>query len=102
MKRGLMSLALAVALIAAPGASADPSGKVARFWERKPHYEFVIHRCGPRLCVVGWTRRYPASTMTAITACRVREGRVRCRMRSAESSTMSSSEDSGATPPEQR
>jgi hypothetical protein len=97
-----MSLALVVALIGAPGASADPSGKVARFWERKPHYEFVIHRCGPRLCVVGWTRRYPGSTMTAVTACRLRGARVKCRMRSAASSTMSSSEGSDATPPEQR
>jgi hypothetical protein len=102
MKRGLTTLALVVALIAASDASADPSGKVARFWERKPHYEFVIHRCGPRLCVVGWTRRYPASTMTALTACRVRGGRVKCRMRSAESSTVSSPEGSDATPPEQR
>jgi hypothetical protein len=98
MKRGLTSLALGVALVAAPTASADSRDKVARFWERKPHYEFVIHRCGPRVCVVGWTRRYPDSTMTALTACRVRGERVRCRVRSAESSTILSSEGSSSEP----
>jgi hypothetical protein len=99
MKRALTSLALVIALIAASAASADPGGKVERFWQRKPLYDFAIHRCGPRICIVGWTRRYPTSTMTAITACRLRGQRVRCRMRSAESSTYSSSEDSGPEPP---
>jgi len=101
-KGAITSLAVIVALVAAPAANADPSAKVTRFWERKSHYEFVIHRCGPRVCVVGWTRHFANSTMTAITACRVRGGRVKCRMRSAESSTMTSSEDSSAVPPARR